>query len=116
MKYIKNLKFDSYLIGLLQTDGTYYKHSRNRGGIVLEISYRDVDIIDKIYDEIPNIVKIRYRVRDTNYMSNVHMVILTIYNLDVRLILGEYIPVGSKSDRIFKPQFVSPEDYWRGVS
>lgn len=45
---------ESYIYGLLITDGCLSLESRNRGRISLEVNIRDKDIIDKLYNVIPN--------------------------------------------------------------
>jgi hypothetical protein len=48
MEFNEKTPFNSYLIGLLQTDGNVYETTRNRGRITLELSEKDCDIIEKI--------------------------------------------------------------------
>lgn len=115
MEKIKDLPFDSYLIGFLQTDGSYYENTRNRGRITLEISMRDKDIIEKIHEAIPSVTKITYRKRDTNFKKDNEFISLNIFNLETREYLKEYIPPGKKSLIITPPTNISEYDYWRGI-
>ena len=45
---------ESYIYGLLITDGNLSLSTRNRGRVILEISEKDEDIIDKLLTLIPN--------------------------------------------------------------
>ena len=40
-------EIESYIFGLLITDGSLYLTSRNRGKVSLEVSYIDLDIVEK---------------------------------------------------------------------
>lgn len=55
---------ESYIFGLLITDGNLSLNTRNRGKVTLEINKRDEDIIEKLFNLIPN-SKIHERVRNT---------------------------------------------------
>ena len=62
-------KNDSYIYGLLITDGSMYLTTRNRGKVTLEISKKDEDIVMKLNKLIPK-SKIHERVRNTNFKNN----------------------------------------------
>ena len=59
----------SYIFGLLITDGSLSLNTRNRGKVVLEISKRDEDIVDKLVKYIPNSYK-KFRTRITNFSNS----------------------------------------------
>lgn len=111
---LKNPKH-SYIIGFLQTDGNYYCQSRNRGRISLEIKFEDIDILNKIKDELNCKSFIKIRTRNTNFVKNFKSCALSIYGLDMRTELSKYIPIGKKSDIIDIPDEVLEVDYWRGI-
>jgi hypothetical protein len=108
------IPFNSYLIGLLQSDGNNYETTRNRGKIVLELSDRDNDIIHKINQEMSN-TKISKRIRNTNFKENYKSISLSIFDIKLRNDLKKYIPIGNKSKIIYKPDNVIEKDYWRGI-
>jgi hypothetical protein len=115
MEFNINTSFNSYLIGLLQTDGNYYETSRNRGRITLELSKRDEDIINKINVILSGNSTITTRKRDTNFKNDYESVSLNIFNHDLRMEIKKYLPVGKKSDIIEIPDNVIKKDYWRGI-
>lgn len=63
-------EIDSYIYGLLITDGCLMLSTRNRGKVYLEVSIKDGDIIDKLYNLIPDSNQIRYRTRNTKFSNN----------------------------------------------
>ena len=74
--YIKNIYYNSimdknqsYIYGLLITDGNLYLTSRNRGRVTLEVSDKDKDIVESLVKIIPN-SSTRIRTRDTNFKQN----------------------------------------------
>lgn len=105
----------AYLIGLLQTDGSHYESTRNRGKITLELGKKDSDIIEKLSILIGDDAKISQRIRNTNYSQDYESTLLTICNLNIRTQLKPYIPVGKKTDIICKPNNILESDYWRGI-
>lgn len=115
MIYIKNTEI-SYLIGLLQTDGSNYKEpNSNKGRIKLELSTRDCDIIFKLNNFLQFKTTITNRTRNTNFKQNYTSISLNIYNKDIRNFLSDYIPIGHKSELIKQPDNVVVFDYWRGI-
>ena len=62
-------KNDSYIYGLLITDGSMYLTTRNRGKVTLEISKKDEDIVMKV-NKLINKSKIHKIVRNTNFNNN----------------------------------------------
>ena len=63
---------ESYIYGLLITDGNLSLSIRNRGRVILEISEKDEDIIDKLLTLIPNSHK-RFRTRNTNFKKGINV-------------------------------------------
>lgn len=112
-----SLEDKSYVVGLLQGDGCLSKSSRNRGKLSYEISIRDRDIIDKLYNLfIPFVhVNVSERVRSTNFKSNYHSISLTICNLQFRNELNEYMPYGKKDNTIKPHNSLIKKDYIRGL-
>jgi len=111
----------SYIVGFLQGDGSHYEQSRNRGKIQVEISKTDENILDKIEIDLRNIVYIgrRERKRDTNFKDNYTSSVLSIYNLDLRQQIKQFIPVGKKASIIRPPVEMEGFDkysYIRGLT
>lgn len=101
-----------YIVGFLHGDGHYSTQSRNRGRIEVELSYRDIDILDKIENILVD-VKRRGRTRDTNFKNNHVSCILRILNKEIRDFLN--IPIGKKSNNICPPSDIIVNHYIRGL-
>lgn len=103
----------AYLLGLLQTDGHYYK-SGNKGKIILESNLKDVDIAHKLAKILPVKSTLKYRTRITNFSEDSSTFVWSIYDKEFRDSFG-LLP-GAKSDSIEPPnEPYSEVDYWRGV-
>lgn len=109
----------SYFYGIMQTDGSLYETTRNRGKLVLEISERDSDLIyllDKIIDEKHTISR---RERVTNFSNNEIKKYISIRycGLSFRDKIKSFgFPVGEKSSIIEPPNKSFNEvDYVRGL-
>lgn len=129
--YDHNLKTDSnysYMIGLFQTDGSMGEDTRNRGGLSLEISRKDEDIIYKLKNIIPynsTVVTGKYDVTITNKSGkkyeyhDVEGIGLYVYNKYFRDFLYKYgVPYGRKSKTVSPPLLIndlSKIDYVRGL-
>lgn len=104
---------ESYLLGLLQSDG--HRPFNQSNVIEIELSYQDIDILDKIKKvlSLPNDIIVR--TRDTNYKDNYVSCRLHINGKDITSII-DFIPIGSKSEIVRPPLDVihSEIDYWRG--
>jgi hypothetical protein len=116
---IKNYKDFSYMIGLFQTDGHLNDSTRDRGRLSLELSKKDIDIINKISFILPVNFSIKERERDTNFKENYSSVSLNIFDLDFRNLIKKWgVPAGAKS-KIVKPPLhikeLSINDYIRGL-
>lgn len=112
----------SYIIGFLQGDSHHRGESRNRGKIKIELSSRDIDILDKLYDIfglIVNYVGRGERTRDTNFKKGFSTASLSLYDLELRGELREYVPIGKKSRDIKPPMDLAKFDkyaYIRGLT
>lgn len=102
----------SYIIGFIHGDGSYYTQSRNRGRILIELSKRDKDILDKIENVLIDVGR-SARTRDTNFKKNYESCTLNIYKKEIRDFLN--IPVGKKADMIAPPKDISIKHYIRGL-
>jgi hypothetical protein len=111
----------SYIIGFIQGDGHNEQSSTgHKGRISLEISERDIDILDKLELALEDIVKVSRstRIRTTNFKDNSKSVILKIFNKSFRQELTKYVPVGKKSETVSAPinfENFSERDYIRGL-
>jgi len=109
----------SYIVGFLQGDGNYYKQSRNRGKVTIELSIRDKNIITKMIDNLSE-YKCYYseRKRNTNFKDCFESCKLSIYEKRFRDEIEKYIPEGNKSHIIeppLKEDWFSSFDYLRGI-
>src|ERR1035437_4749065 len=103
----------SYLLGFLQADGHRVKLHPNN--IQIELSAKDIDILQKIKKEFSLPLDIRSRIRDTNFAKNYASCSLNIHAKSIENII-EYIPQGKKSETIMPPNCKYSEyDYWRGI-
>lgn len=107
----------AYFFGLLQSDGTFYETTRNRGRISLELKRSDSAILKKLSEILPIKSSIHHRDRDTNFKKNYHSDVLYIFDLNFReemKLLG--LPVGKKHKLIKPPEVLFSEaDYYRGL-
>lgn len=107
---------ESYIYGLLLTDGNLGLLERNRGKVSLELSYTDCDIIYELHQRIPSCY-IKERHRETNFATEHHSIILTNHRLEFRKwLMTAGFPPGKKSDIIEPPTILYNEfAFWRGV-
>lgn len=108
----------SYLIGFLQGDGHHSESTRNRGKISIEISDRDIDILDKLEEILSSYIKVSrsHRTRKTNFSECASLCSLTLFDWAFRIEIKEFVPVGKKSE-IIKPPNTEYNDkhYIRGL-
>jgi len=113
-----------YLIGFLQGDGCHSKSTRNRGKVVIEISKRDEDILNKIESFLSPIWNCGFgsRARDIqingyNY-TNKDFVSLCVCDVSFRSEIQAYVPIGKKSNILIPPcdnsQLDQVKHYLRG--
>lgn len=109
-------EFDSYLYGLILTDGTINSRTRNRGKIAIELRREDRELLEKIKLNMPECT-LRDRVRETNFKQYSESSILSIFKKEIReRFIGYGIPITDKSIRGTIPnQQYSEKDFWRGV-
>ena len=107
---------DSYIYGLLITDGNLSLLERNRGKVSLEVNSKDRDIIEKLFKIIPN-SSISERTRDTNFKENYKTCSFTNTRLDFRKQLIEWgFPTENKTLEANIPKVKFSElDFWRGA-
>ena len=107
----------AYLFGFLQCDGHLSENTRNRGQMSVELSIRDVALLERFQELVPYPTSITTRTRSTNFVKHHTSAIWTLCALEARRELIELgIPVGRKS-RVVQPPSVpfSTNDYLRGL-
>lgn len=107
---------ESYIYGLLITDGSLYLSTRNRGRITLEVSEKDKDIVEKLYNEIPNST-IRERTRNTNFKIGYSTKIFSNTRLEFReKLISQGFPTKNKTLVASTPSVnYNQYHFWRGV-
>lgn len=109
---------DSYIYGLLVTDGSLSLNTQNRGKVTIELNIKDEDIIHKLYEHIPG-SKIKYRERKTNFTNGqlYKSVIFANYLLEYRTsLINQGFPIENKTMNAAPPIVEYSEiDFWRGV-
>lgn len=116
---IYNNKEHAYLIGFIQTDGSIYDNTRNRGKITIELSKKDINILQKLsllFDCNISLTerKRNIKIKHYEYIDN-ETSTLSIFDLDTRNQIKQYVPSSKKSDIISKPDNIIEIDYWRGI-
>ncbi|SRR5258708_7557773 len=103
---------ESYILGFIQTDGSFSGDS-----IQIEISIKDIDILFKIKQNLNLNGNISTRIRDTNFKKNAESATLSINKSIFLDKIKCLVPVGKKSQLIEAPKNISysERDYWRGV-
>lgn len=109
-------KNESYIFGILITDGSLYLTSRNRGKIQLEISEKDEDLVDKLVEIVPNSSK-RKRTRATNFSKEYHSVSFVNHQKEYRdRLIRNGFPTYNKTINASIPSCEYDEfSFWRGV-
>ncbi|MET9415247.1 LAGLIDADG family homing endonuclease [Streptomyces klenkii] len=107
----------AYMFGFLQADGHMHADTRQRGSLTVEISHRDIAMLQAFQELCPYSSTIRVRTRTTNFSENHRSAIWSVYSLEARQRLAELgIPYGKKSTRITPPRVpFSRQDYLRGI-
>lgn len=110
----------NYIIGFLQGDGANSVY-KNKGRISIEISRRDIQILDDIEKILMKCVYIGRgeRTRDTNFKLDYSSNSLHIYDSRARRWLTRHVPTGKKSSSITPPFFAKSSDlyhYIRGLT
>jgi hypothetical protein len=107
----------AYLFWFLQCDGHLSENTRNRGRMSVELSIRDVALLERFQELVPYPTSITTRTRSTNFVKHHTSAIWTLCALEARRELIELgIPVGRKS-RVVQPPSVpfSTNGYLRGL-
>lgn len=107
---------ESYIFGLLITDGSMCLNTRNRGNVRLEVSEKDFDIVEKLFNEIPG-SKISSRIRNTNFSKNYKTSIFSNYKKEFRdFLINCGFPIKDKTNLADKPKIdFNIPNFWRGV-
>lgn len=111
-----DIKTLSYIYGLFITDGWLCKHKEKINGVAIEVSLKDLDIIEKLHNKIP-FSSIYYRNRDTNFKKNHKSVQFNYSRKDLPLLLVEMgFPIDDKTNNAAPPIVDYDElSFWRGV-
>ena len=107
----------AYLFGFLQCDGHLSENTRNRGRLSVEISFRDVALLERFQLLVPYPTSITTRTRSTNFATLHKSAIWTVGALEARSALIQLgLPAGRKSHFIRPPSVrFSASDYLRGL-
>lgn len=108
---------ESYVFGILVTDGNLFLSTRNRGRVQLEISKKDEDLVDKLVQMIPFSTKVS-RTRSTNFSkSETNYVSFRNYRLEFRKkLVDNGFPIKDKTLNASTPLCEYEENsFWRGV-
>ena len=109
-------KEESYIYGLLITDGSLSLYDRNRGRVSLEVNMIDEDIVYKLCNLIPNSHH-RERTRNTNFKKDYTTKIFSNTRKEFRdQLISQGFPVKDKTLNASPPILNYSEfDFWRGV-
>ena len=119
LKLVTRIKMDeneSYIFGLLITDGNLYLTTRNRGRVVLEVSIKDKDIVHKLYETIPH-SSIHQRKRNTNFKNDYATISFWNHQWGFRQkLIDAGFPTQNKT-MMASPPLINYNKYhfWRGV-
>jgi hypothetical protein len=107
----------AYLFGFLQCDGHLSESTRNRGRLSVELSIRDVPLLERFQELVPYPSSITTRTRSTNFTKRHTFAIWTLCALEARQeVIQLGLPVGRKSGRVQPPAVpFSASDYLRGL-
>ena len=109
-------KIESYVYGILITDGSLYLQTKNKGKVQLEISEKDEDLVDKLVEVVPNSSKTK-RVRTTNFSKEYHSVCFNNCQKEYRdNLIKNGFPTSNKTINANIPSCEYDEiSFWRGV-
>jgi len=107
----------AYLFGLLQTDGSHWQGTRNRGRVQLELAAVDAELLEQLVILCPWPSSVRYRTRDTNFSRGYRSATWCLSSWDARTELTELgLPPGPKAQTVCPPPGpLSERDYLRGL-
>lgn len=108
--------FESYLFGLILTDGSVYLTTRNRGKITIELQKSDNSLLYDIQKRIPE-SSVNTRKRDTNFKKDYESAIWSNHQMSFRNKFFSYgLPRENKRLIGDAPTVeYSEKDFWRGV-
>lgn len=108
--------FESYLYGLVLTDGSLYFNTRNRGKVTIELNKKDDELLYKLQQQIPN-SSVTPRTRNTNFKQHSETMVFANYRKEFReFFIANGIPKENKSICGTIPSTpYSESDFWRGV-
>src|SRR2546423_12054116 len=107
----------AYLFGFLQADGHLYQNTRNRGKVTIEVSAKDIGLLQQFSQIIPFYSSITARTRHTNFSKEHVSACWSVYDQRFRQnLLNLGFPAGKESDVAAVPNVeVSKADYFRGL-
>ncbi|MER5767752.1 LAGLIDADG family homing endonuclease [Streptomyces sp. NPDC001985] len=107
----------AYMFGFLQADGHLATGTGKKGRLAVELSHRDLAILEAFQRLTPYRTTIRERTRTTNFAASHRSAIWTLCSLEARTLLESLgLPPGRKSDRVAPPRVpFSQPDYLRGI-
>ncbi|MFI8102150.1 LAGLIDADG family homing endonuclease [Streptomyces sp. NPDC086023] len=107
----------AYMFGFIQADGHLSAQSRQRGSLTVEVSVRDIELLEEFQGLTPYPSSITKRVRSTNFATEHHSAKWSLHALEARTTLNELgVPYGRKSTTIAPPRCnFARRDYLRGV-
>ncbi|MBC2877298.1 MULTISPECIES: hypothetical protein [Streptomyces] len=107
----------AYMLGFLQADGHLHAGPGRKGRLSVEVSHRDIDILQAFQALCPYPSTIRERTRTTNFAENHRTAIWTLCTEEARTCINEAgLPYGKKSHTIRPPRAsFSRRDYLRGI-
>lgn len=106
----------SYLYGLILSDGYLSKQKEKIVGFSIEVSIKDIDIIEKLSILLP-LGSIDYRNRNTNFKQNYQSVVFRYNRSDIpRQFVEMGFPIENKTENAAIPNCSFAEiAFWRGV-
>ena len=122
-KHLARFTFDledpnyAYMFGFLQADGHLYQNTRNRGKVTIEVSARDISLLQQFSRLIPFYSSVTTRTRRTNFSKEHVSACWSVYDQRFRQgLLNLGLPAGKKSALASIPNVaVSKADYFRGL-
>lgn len=107
----------AYLFGFVQCDGHLSENTRNRGRLSVELSIRDVALLESFQQLVPYPSSITTRTRSTNFAERHTSALWTVCALELRReVIALGLPVGRKSELVEPPRVpFSKVDYLRGL-
>ncbi|WP_433451783.1 LAGLIDADG family homing endonuclease [Streptomyces sp. CA-142005] len=107
----------AYMFGFLQADGHLSRGVGQKGRLTVEISARDIDLLQKFQKLTPYYSSITERTRSTNFTETHTAAVWSLCSLEARIRINDLgLPYGRKSKTIAPPNVdFSRRDYLRGL-